>query len=311
MAKAVKRPALGQGLGALLRDTEPVAPRGESPARQPDEEPALSIGAEIPIDNIEPNPHQPRRDFNEEALRELADSIKNLGVIQPITVHVIRNGKFQIISGERRYRAARMAGLETIPAFIRTVDDEEKSILIQALVENIQRENLNALEIAVTYQRLMDEGSLTQDDLSRRIGKKRSTVANYLRLLQQPAEVQAAVRTSAISMGHARAIAGLQDDKDQVRLVRMAIDKALSVRQVEDIVKKAAQPKPPKTTAADAAPDPTEGALKEAMKRCFNVNITLRRNEKGNSILTIPFGSDEEINEFLTALNLRNPRETT
>ncbi|MDR2802403.1 MAG: ParB/RepB/Spo0J family partition protein [Prevotellaceae bacterium] len=296
-----QRPALGRGIGALLDDAGVVTQR--EPKERIAEEPAFSDGSEIAIEAIEPNPHQPRKHFDDDALQELSDSIKSLGVIQPITVHKLKNGKFQIISGERRYRAARMAGLETIPVFVRTSNDDEKNVLICALVENIQREDLNALEIAVTYQRLMEEGNLTQEELSGRIGKKRSTVANYLRLLQQPAEVQAAIREGNITMGHARAIAGLAEDKDQVKVVRKTVDEGLSVRQVEELVKKLAQPKEVKKQPEEAVLPEIDSALTEAMKRCFNVRIAIKRNNKGKGSIAIPFRNDEEMNEFLAKLN--------
>ncbi|MDR3133305.1 MAG: ParB/RepB/Spo0J family partition protein [Prevotellaceae bacterium] len=300
---APKRTALGMGLGALLGDAEST-PR--EPKERPAGEPVFNGVSDIAMEAIEPNPHQPRKHFDEEALQELAESIKNLGIIQPVTVRELKSGKFQIISGERRYRAARMAGLETIPVFVRSGGDEEKSVLVCALVENIQREDLNALEIAVTYQRLMEEGGLTQEALSERIGKKRSTVANYLRLLQQPAEVQAAVRESYITMGHARAIAGLPEGKDQIKALRKTLDEGLSVRQVEELVKKIAQPKEIKKQPEETALPEIGRELKEAMKRCFDVEIAVKRSNKGNGSITIPFKNDEEMNEFLSKLNSLN-----
>jgi ParB family chromosome partitioning protein len=296
----VKRPALGKGIGALLGDAPPVAPRERK--EHPAEEPASGSGLEIALEAIEPNPNQPRKHFDEEALQELAESIKTLGVIQPITVRQIDNGKFQIISGERRYRAARRAGLEAIPAFIRPADDN-KEVLVLALVENIQREDLDALEIAFTYQRMMDEGALTQEEISGRVGKKRSTVANYLRLLQQPAEVQAAIRERQITMGHARAIAGLPEPKDQIKIVRKTVDEALSVRQVEELVQKMAQPKPEKKPVEDHALSGVDSELKEAMKRHFNVRIAIKRSGKGAGSIAIPFASEEELHGLLDKLN--------
>jgi ParB family chromosome partitioning protein len=299
-----QRPALGKGIGALLGNADDVAPR--EPREHSVETPALGGESEVAIEAIEPNPHQPRKHFGEEALQELAESIKNLGIIQPIIVHKTGNGKYQIISGERRYRAARIAGLETVPVFVHAIDNEEKDVLIRALVENIQREDLNALEIALTYQRLMEEGDLTQETLSERIGKKRSTVANYLRLLQQPAEVQAAIRENNITFGHARAIAGLSDDINQIKLVRKTVGEGLSVRQVEELVKIITQPKEAKKQPEKPVLPEVDSALKEAMKRCFDVRIAIKRNNKGNGSITIPFENDEEMNEFLTKLNNLN-----
>jgi ParB family chromosome partitioning protein len=295
-----KRQALGKGMGALLSDAPPATPRERK--EHPAEEPASGSGLEIALEAIEPNPNQPRKHFDEEALQELAESIKTLGVIQPITVRQIDNGKFQIISGERRYRAARRAGLEAIPAFIRPADDN-KEVLVLALVENIQREDLDALEIAFTYQRMMDEGALTQEEISGRVGKKRSTVANYLRLLQQPAEVQAAIRERQITMGHARAIAGLSEPKDQIKIVRKTVDDALSVRQVEELVQKMAQPKPEKKPVEDVALSGVDSELKEVMQRRFNVRIAIKRSGKGAGSIAIPFASEEELHGFLDKLN--------
>ena len=226
-----KKPALGKGLSALLQNSET-----DITAKSTEEKAAiLGSVAEIPIEQIEVNPFQPRTNFDKEALAELALSIKELGVVQPITVRKLGYGKYQLISGERRFRASKMAELETIPAFIRVANDQE--MLEMALVENIQRENLDAIEVALSYQRLVDECSLTQEELSKRVGKKRSTVANYLRLLKLPPEIQAAIRDGKLSMGHARALISVPETKKQLQYFRLILAKGLSVRQTEELVK--------------------------------------------------------------------------
>ncbi len=305
----MKKAALGRGLSALIADADTVSTprpeRKERPAAQPVETTEQPVGgvSEISLDAIEANPEQPRKHFDEEALQDLAKSIKNLGVIQPITVREVKRGKYQIISGERRYRASKIAGVDTIPAFVRSTEDDD--VLMVALVENIQREDLDAIEIAVSYQRLMDECRLTQEEMSERVGKKRSTVANYLRLLSQPAEVQAAVRERKISMGHARAIAGLSEDKDQIKIVRKAVDEGLSVRQVEELVRRATQPAATKKQVLheDISLPENYFHLIEAMERIFNSNIAVKRSEKGSGSITIHFANDEEINDFLARLS--------
>lgn len=216
-------PALGRGLDALI-STEDVRPAGSSTIN------------EIEISLIERNPNQPRREFEEEALQELADSIAEVGIIQPITLRELDNGKYQIIAGERRWRASQRAGLKTVPAYIRTANDE--NVMELALIENIQRQDLNSIEIALAYQHLIDEYNLTQERLSERVGKKRATVANYLRLLKLPAPVQIAIQNHQIDTGHARALLALEDPKSQVKLFKEIQDKGFSVRQVEDIVKR-------------------------------------------------------------------------
>jgi len=297
----MKKAALGRGLSALIADADTTMLHAEQKKSSFREEPKDfngDSGIEIDLDAIEANSKQPRQYFNNDALQELAESIKNLGVIQPITVRKIKQGKYQIISGERRYRASRIAGLATIPAFVRSTDDED--VLTLALVENIQREDLNAIEVAISYQRLMNECSLTQEEMSKRVGKQRSTVANYLRLLNQPAEIQAALRERKISMGHARAIAGLPESKDQMKIFRKILDKGLSVRQVEDMVKKMSEP----PTAKKALPDlPNDYMLLiEKLEHYFNSNIAIKRSEKGGGSITIHFADDKEINDFLNRL---------
>jgi len=226
---AVKRSALGKGLGALIEDAGTMNDFVRN-----------SSIDEIDINQIESNPFQPRTDFDEESLNELATSIKEIGIIQPITVRKSANGKFQLISGERRFRASIIAGLKTIPAYVRTADDQ--GMLEMALVENIQREDLDAIEIAISYQRLIEECTLTQESLSDRVGKKRSTITNYLRLLKLPAEIQLGIRKKMLSMGHARALINIEDANDQLYIFEQIINDGLSVRKVEDMVRAIKEP---------------------------------------------------------------------
>ena len=229
----VKRSALGRGLGALITDAaEDPKPRTE----------AVSAIQELSLGDIYPNPYQPRTEFDEEALNELAASIRSIGIVQPITVRSVDGGKYEIIAGERRFRASKLAGLETIPAYIRKTEDE--SLLELALIENIQREDLNAIEVAISYQRLLDECRLTQDALSERVGKKRTTISNYLRLLKLPAQIQLAIRDKKISMGHARAIINIEDPDTQFMIFEQILKYDFSVRKVEEIVREIANPKP-------------------------------------------------------------------
>jgi len=261
----------------------------------------MSEMAEIPIADIVPNPAQPRSAFDEEALEELAGSIRQLGVIQPVTVKRSGDGKYIIISGERRWRAAKRAGLDTLPAYIREVDDG--NLHAMALVENIQRQDLNAIEIALGMQRLIDECGLTQDALSEKVGKKRSTVSNYMRLLKLPVEIQLALKEGVISMGHAKAIAGAPEDK-QVWMLRKCVKKALSVRQAEELARMLAEKR-----QADAAEErPAEDEvypdsymrLVEQLEKVFSENISIKRSRSGEGgRITIGFSSDSEIEEFI------------
>ncbi|MDR1681568.1 MAG: ParB/RepB/Spo0J family partition protein [Prevotellaceae bacterium] len=295
-----KQAALGRGLEALLGpDTGAVVPRPErkGPAV---EEKTLSGVSEISLDTIETNPDQPRKHFDTEALQELVESIKNLGVIQPITVREIRPERYQILSGERRFRAAKTAGLATIPAFVRSTDDDD--VLLIALTENIQREDLDAIEIALCYKRLMDECSFTQEQVSKRVGKKRGTVANYLRLLEQPAEVQAAIRERKIMMGHARAIAGLTKPESQLKILRKTLDENLSVRQVENLVQRAQQPPVARKAEPDRPMPEDYRHLTDTLKHYFNTTVAVKRSDNGSGSITIRFAGDEEVRVFLTRL---------
>lgn len=253
--------------------------------------------AEISVSAIFPNPTQPRTEFDEEALEELADSIRTLGVIQPITVKRTDDGRYLIISGERRWRAARKAGLESLPAYIREVDDE--NLHAMALVENIQREDLNAIEIALGMQRLIDECNLTQEALSEKVGKKRSTVSNYMRLLKLPNEVQLALKEGLISMGHAKAIAGAPEEL-QLRLLKKCIRKGLSVRQIEELVRALTDPTAKPTAPAEDEEYPESYArLVEQLEKFFSQEISIKRSKNGGGRIVIGFDDDKDIEQFI------------
>lgn len=251
---------------------------------------------EIAIGMISPNPKQPRTYFDEEALEELADSIRVLGVIQPVTVRKEADGKYIIISGERRWRASQLAGLETIPAYVREATDQ--ALHEMALVENIQRQDLNPIEVAISLQRLIDECELTQDMLSARVGKKRSTIANYMRLLKLPVEIQTAVRDEYITMGHAKAIASAPEES-QLGLLKKTIKKNLSVRQIEELVKKMSV-KASKTSATEDEEFPeTYGKLVEHLEKFFSQDIAIRKDKKGGGKIVIDFATDGDIEAFI------------
>jgi ParB family transcriptional regulator, chromosome partitioning protein len=279
-----QRNALGRGLGALIDD-----------AGQEHTVNADSVN-EIDINRIEVNPFQPRTNFDEVALNELASSIRQLGIIQPITVRKIDDRKFQLITGERRLRAAQIAGLNKIPAFVRFANDQE--MLEMALVENIQREDLDAIEIAISYQRLIEECKLTQESLSDRVGKKRSTVSNYLRLLKLPAEIQLGIRDKKISMGHARALVNIENVKTQIKTYYRIIDEDLSVRKIEDITRDINIPKPEEQKDKVRLPEEYE-QLKKHLSDHFVAKIDFKRNNKGSGKIVIPFKSDEDLERIM------------
>jgi len=293
-----QKKALGRGLGALLNTqppTEEVVSQ-DSPSRIKTAE--IST---IEINSIVVNPWQPRTEFEETSLNELADSIKVHGLIQPITVRSIEENKYQLISGERRVRAAKIAGITDIPAYIRTADDLQ--VIEMALVENIQRENLNSMEIALSYQRLIDECNITQEQVSLRVGKNRSTITNYLRLLKLPSPVQISVRDNKISMGHARSILGIDDEELQVSICKDITNKDLSVRQVEDLVRKYNQSNElPKKDLVLSLPERFEIA-KSKLTNSLQSNIEIKRNIKGKGAITIQFKSDEDFERIISMLN--------
>ncbi len=298
----MKKSALGRGLGALLSDADNI---NLSRMNHTGEMTPASI-SEIPMDLIETNPFQPRSSFDAGLLEELADSIRTLGLIQPITVRLTENNKYQIISGERRFRAATIAGLTHIPAYIRTANDQ--GMLEMAIVENIQRENLDSIEVALSFQRLIEECDLTQEEMADRVGKKRTTITNYLRLLKLPAEIQLALRAKKISMGHARALLALDSPKKQLKLCGEVIDKDLSVRQVEEKIQKmTGGPRNAKTEEAPLELDESYFKLLDFLGKYFNNNISLKRDEKkGTGSITIRFSGDQEIMKFIDAIEKTN-----
>ena len=261
----------------------------------------MSQMTEIDIAEIIPNPTQPRTQFDEEALDELADSIRQLGIIQPITVKKSGDGKYIIISGERRWRAAQRADLKSLPAYVREVDDE--NLHAMALVENIQRQDLNAIEIALGMQRLIEECNLTQDALSEKVGKKRSSVANYLRLLNLPNEVQLALKEGLISMGHAKAIAGAAAE-EQLRVLKKCLKKSLSVRQTEELVRALAEKAEKEARTADEEEYPESYTrLVEQLERLFTSEIAIKRGKNGGGKITIGFTDDAQIEQIIERLN--------
>lgn len=294
-----KKNALGRGLDALITidDTETSG--------------SSSIN-EVSLSSIITNPEQPRRMFDEESLSELASSIKQIGVIQPITLRKMDDGTYQIIAGERRYRASMMAGLESIPAYIKTVDDDE--VMEMALIENIQREDLNSIEIALAYQNLIDSLSLTQEQLSERVGKKRATITNYLRLLKLPAEVQMGVKNKKIDMGHARALVTMADPVAQLALYNQILDDGLSVRKVESLVKdfgetdtkskKEKDVTKQKTTTPNISND--YDLLKQHLSSYFDTEVQFSYNKKGKGKITIPFNSEEELAKIIVMFDKMN-----
>ncbi len=284
-----KQPALGRGLGSLIKDIEIDAqPQGGS-----------SI-SEIDIDKIDANPDQPRTTFDDDALAELADSIRAFGVISPITLRKIDDGHYQIIAGERRWRAAKLADLDKIPAYIKTADDEQQ-VQLMALIENIQREDLNAIEIALSYHKLMNDYNLTQEALSQQVGKKRATIANYVRLLKLPAEVQLGLKDGKIDMGHARALAGIENAADQIGIYERILAENLSVRAVEELVKNSTE------IAAGTKKKPSaktmqHAELAERIAHLVGAPTQVATAENGSGKLTIKFGSTAELDKIVETL---------
>jgi len=281
-----KRNALGRGLGALIDDSNMV--REQNP-----------VSNEILISEIEANPFQPRVHFDEEALNELAASIKELGIIQPITLRKIGEKRYQIIAGERRFRASKLAGLTRVPAFVREAGDE--AMLELALVENIQREDLDAIEVALSYQRLMEECKLTQESLSDRVGKKRSTVSNYLRLLRLPAVIQKAIREQEVTMGHARALINIPDSETQVMVYRQVVKYDFSVRKTEEIVRKlsASEEEVHPGSQKDSTMTDQFSDLKKHLGKYFSSNIGLKINDQYKGKIEIPFNDSKDLERII------------
>jgi ParB family chromosome partitioning protein len=296
---------LGKGLGALLGDDAADLSQIRKPVGYINKEVVGSADPQdtsdvlrIPVDRMEPNPFQPRMNFDQEALQELADSIRTFGLIQPVTVRK-KGSKYQIISGERRYRASILAGMDMIPAYIRDANDQ--GMLEMAIVENIQRENLDPIEVAMSYQRLMEECRLTQEQMADRVGKKRASVANQLRLLKLPAKVQHDLKVGLLSVGHAKVLLGVDDPKAQEMLCDLVVRRGLSVRQLEEKVKALEKGEPQEKEPQDL-PDMYYRLL-ENVGRYFGDNISLRRSPSGKGTITIKFDSDEQMEHFLQALD--------
>jgi ParB family chromosome partitioning protein len=288
-----KKSALGRGLGALIDDVDDVQAK-----------PERNLSNEIEISIIEANPYQPRTKFDEEALNELAQSIKELGIVQPLTVRKINNNSYQLIAGERRFRAAKIAGLSKVPVYIRVADDDK--MLELALVENIQREDLDSIEIAISYQRLIDEIKLTQESLSERVGKKRSTISNYLRLLKLPAEIQKGIRDKRVLMGHARALINVDDPKSQLDIFQLTVQNDYSVRKVEELVRELNNGNKEKKTPAKLSLPEEYESLKDHLSKHFKTKVDLKRTNNGKGKIIIPFKSDDDLERILSVMDQMN-----
>lgn len=294
-----KRPALGRGLSALLENEKTDVTYASSETDLPKTVGSIS---EVAISKIEANPFQPRTKFEEEALQELSQSIRELGIIQPVTVRKLGYDKYQLISGERRFRASQLAGLTQIPAFVRIANDQ--SMLEMALVENIQRAELDAIEVAISYQRLIDECKLTQEELSQRVGKKRSTISNYLRLLKLPAEIQNGIRSNRLTMGHARALINLDDEKTQLEVYHQILNDTLSVRKTEEIAKEKKTVKTLKSSPSTLPLSLVDKKLISNLSKLFKVDVKFQRKEDEKGKIVIPFESDEELAKILKKMKL-------
>jgi ParB family transcriptional regulator, chromosome partitioning protein len=292
-----KKKALGRGLSAILE-----SPETDITSRDISGEYVAGAIAHVKLDQIDPNPFQPRVSFDEDGLAELVISIQSQGLIQPITIRKMGYDRYQIISGERRFRACRIAGMTEIPAYIRIANDEQ--MLEMALVENIQRTDLNPLEIAISYQRLVDECNLKQEEISKKVGKDRTTVSNYIRLLSLPTEIQLSIRDNRISMGHARAVITIEDVQTQLQILRRILEKKLSVRQVEDIVrnlsagKKSSEKKP-----GSEVPGQFEKG-RDILAERLGIRVEIRINNKGKGFIRIPVESEDEFNRIVAKFDL-------
>ena len=303
MEKNKRMIGLGRGLGALLQDSDNVNRPQNRNQQNSNPLEVISSMSEISLTLIETNPYQPRTRFDEEALQELADSIRTQGIIQPITVRQIGRDQYQLISGERRLQASKIAGLTAIPAYIRTANDQQ--MLEMALIENIQRENLNAMEIALSYQRLITECSLKQEELGERVGKNRTTVNNYIRLLRLPPVIQAALRDGKVSMGHARAIINIDDAELQLKLFRKILDDDWSVRKIEETVRNLAM------AAESTNPERRPNTIKQEFRSLqfklsslFGTKVSVKADDHNKGEIKIPFTSQEELDKILSALKV-------
>ena len=289
-----KKPALGRGLGALLTnvDTDITTLTGAT----------LGSISLLPISSIETNPFNPREHFEQEALEELANSIEEHGIIQPLTVRKLGRDKYQLISGERRFRAAQLAGLIEVPAYIRVANDQ--AMLEMALVENIQREDLNAIEVGLSYQRLIEECSLTQEQLGEKIAKSRSNVTNHLRLLKLPVTIQAGVRDRLISMGHARALVAVSDETEQLELFNQIVKENMSVRQLEQLLKKTTEKNSSLLTKNSTKLTSIQLIFLEELEKRIVAKVTIQKNKKGQGKLIVPFNSDDDFKRIVSLLNV-------
>ena len=286
---------LGRGLDAILQ-----SPETDITSKDISGDFVAGAIAEIDINLIETNPFQPRTEFDETALKELAASIKEQGVIQPVTVRKLGYNKYQLISGERRLRASKLAGMEKIPVFIRVANDEQ--MLELALIENIHRENLNAIEVAISYQRLIDECNMTQEEVSDKVGKSRSAVANFLRLLKLPAEVQIAIRDGHITMGHARALINVPDKEQQLKLLQQIIEGEMNVRQTEDLAEKAKNPGSKEKKQTNFIPEHFKSKIK-TLSQTLNTKVKVTRNVKGQGSVVIDFKDEAEFDRIMELFN--------
>jgi len=290
-----KKNALGRGLGALIDGVEKEVL-----------EKKVEANMEISVDSIEANPFQPRTSFDEQSLEELAGSIKKLGIVQPLTVRDAGSGRYQLIAGERRLRAARLAGLTHVPAYVRTADDQ--AMLELALVENIQREDLDAVEVAISFQRLIEECKLTQEQLSDRVGKQRSTISNYLRLLKLPAEIQLGIKNKHLMMGHARTLVNIEDQKQQISVYYKIIDGELSVRQAEELVRQLQTEKIKDPEKVERKKKLNEDFLQlsDHLNKLFSAKVNFRINEKGKGKIVIAFETTEDMERILGVFDRLN-----
>lgn len=292
MAKKVRKKELGMGIKALLSNID-------SKTQENPEEVVRELSntvAFVPVSQIQVNPFQPRKEFDESALQELSESLKTHGLIQPITVRRLADKKYELISGERRLRASKLAGLEEIPAYIRIANDQE--MMEMALVENIQREQLNAIEVAITYQRLIDEFDLTHAALSERVGKNRTSITNFLRLLKLPPDIQRALKLRMLTMGHARALAGVENILLQNALFKQTIDNGLSVRALENLVREASEPKTTQKAKKEKLPDEYQD-VENTLKKYLETKVEIKLKSKGKGHILIHFGSDDALNDLL------------
>jgi len=289
-----KKPALGRGLSALLEN----AKTDITTKSIGDNAPVVNSVSVIKIRTIETNPFQPRTNFEENALQELSESIKQHGIIQPITVRKLGYDRYQLISGERRFRASQMAGLTDVPAYIRIADDQE--MLEMALVENIQREDLDPIEVSLSYKRLIDECNLTQEQLSEKVGKQRSTVTNFLRLLKLPAPIQKALRDREITMGHAKALINIDNEDRQLAIFAMTLEQDFSVRQIEELARGEKVKVTPKVTRVERPLSIEDKVITKGLDKIFNKSYLFKRNAKGGGNITLSFSNDQELQHIIS-----------